>query len=143
MTGRIRAHRLTYPALSAYAFGPFRLETTPRALYRGDEFIPVTPKALDTLVVLVEDAGKLVTKEDLMHRVWPDVVVEDGSIANNISMLRKILNPHFEGDGPIATVSRRGYRFTAAITAEPKTSRPQSAPVGPRQSPSRSQSSFR
>jgi DNA-binding winged helix-turn-helix (wHTH) protein len=99
----------------------------PRALYRGDEFIPVTPKALDTLVVLIEDAGKLVTKEDLMQRIWPDVVVEDGSIANNISMLRKILNPYFEDDGPIATISRRGYRFTAPVIPHSALRTPHSA----------------
>src|SRR5205085_1572986 len=52
--------------------------------------------------------------------VWPDAFVEEGSIANNISMLRKILNPHFDGDGPIATVARRGYRFTAPVTLKAK-----------------------
>src|SRR5262249_49854906 len=56
-----------------------------------------------------------VDKEQLMQRVWPDAFVEEGSITNNISTLRKILNPHFEGDGPIATVARRGYRFTASV----------------------------
>ena len=99
-----------------YEFGPFRLEVSSRALYRGAEFVPVTPKALDTLYVLVEEAGHVVSKEDLLQRVWPGAFVEEGSIANNISMLRKILNPHFEGDGPIATVARRGYRFTAPVT---------------------------
>ncbi len=98
-----------------YEFGPFRLDAPARSLYRGDEFVMLTPKAFDTLCLLVEEAGTLVTKDALLQRVWPDAFVEEGSIANNISSLRKILNPHFDGDGPIATVSRRGYRFVAPV----------------------------
>jgi len=104
-----------------YEFGPFRLEVSSRALYRGGEFVPVTPKALDTLYVLVEEAGHVVSKEDLLQRVWPGAFVEEGSIANNISTLRKVLNPHFEGDGPIATIARRGYRFTVPVTLKSRT----------------------
>jgi DNA-binding winged helix-turn-helix (wHTH) protein/TolB-like protein len=99
-----------------YEFGPFRLEVASRSLYRAGAYVPVTPKAFDTLRVLVEEAGHVVTKEELLRRVWPDAFVEEGSIANNISMLRKILNPHYGGDGPIATIARRGYRFTAPVT---------------------------
>ena len=101
--------------MERFEFGPFRLEKSPPALYRGEEFIPLTPKALDTLMLLVEESGHIVTKEQLMHRVWPDAFVEDGNLANNISALRKILNPYFEDDGPIATIARRGYRFTAPV----------------------------
>jgi DNA-binding winged helix-turn-helix (wHTH) protein/Tol biopolymer transport system component len=98
-----------------YEFGIFRLEASTRSLYRDGEFVPLTPKVLETLLVLVEDAGKVVTKDELMQRVWPDAFVEEGSIANNISILRKTLNPDFPGEGPIATVARRGYRFTAEV----------------------------
>src|SRR5262245_61841800 len=98
-----------------FEFGPFRLEVSSRSLFRDRELIALTPKAFDTLQVLVEEAGRLVTKDELMERVWPDVVVEEGSIANNISMLRKVLNPYFGADGSIATVARRGYRFTAPV----------------------------
>jgi len=101
----------------SYEFGPFRLDAATRALYRGDAFIPLTPKAAETLLALVEDAGRVVTKEQLLERVWPGVVVEEGGIANNISALRKILDGAFGGDGPIATVARRGYRFTAEVRA--------------------------
>lgn len=103
------------PKSSYYEFGPFRLDQGSRSLYLGNEFVAVTPKALDTLFLLVENAGRLVSKEDVMQRVWPDAFVEEGSIANNISILRKILNPHFEDETPIATVARRGYRFTAPV----------------------------
>jgi DNA-binding winged helix-turn-helix (wHTH) protein/tetratricopeptide (TPR) repeat protein len=103
----------------AYQFGPFRLDAERRALYRGAEFIPLTPKAAEMLCALVESAGRIVTKEQLLERVWAGVVVEEGAIANNISALRKVLDPAFEGDGPIATISRRGYRFTAPVNALP------------------------
>jgi DNA-binding winged helix-turn-helix (wHTH) protein/tetratricopeptide (TPR) repeat protein len=105
---------MVYPE-SSFEFGPFRLDTSSGSLYCGNEFVPLTPKAFDTLRVLVEHAGQLVTKEELMARVWPDAHVEDGNLANNISVLRKVLNPHFDGDGPIATVARRGYRFTEPV----------------------------
>lgn len=96
-------------------FGPFQLDATTGSLYLNGEFVTLTPKAIDTLRVLVEDAGRVVTKDEILERVWPNAFVEEGSIANNISTLRKLLNPHFEGDGPIATVARRGYRFTAPV----------------------------
>ncbi|MGE3491269.1 MAG: winged helix-turn-helix domain-containing protein [Vicinamibacterales bacterium] len=108
---------MTGSSPSSFEFGPFRLDLSARALYRGGEFVPVTPKAFDTLALLVENAGRVVTKEKILQRVWPDAFVEEGSIANNVSMLRKVLNPHFEGDGPIATIARRGYRFTAPVQA--------------------------
>src|SRR5262245_13106694 len=98
-----------------FEFGPFRLEVSARSLFRDGELIALTPKAFDTLQVLVEEAGRLVTKDELMARVWPDAYVEEGSIANNFSRLGKVLNPYFGADGPIATVARRGYRFTAPV----------------------------
>jgi DNA-binding winged helix-turn-helix (wHTH) protein/Tol biopolymer transport system component len=99
-----------------YEFGIFRLEVSTRSLYRDGQFVPLAPKVLEILLVLVEEAGKVVTKDALMQRVWPDAFVEEGSIANNISILRKTLNPDFAGEGPIATVARRGYRFTAEVS---------------------------
>lgn len=100
--------------MQVFEFGPFRFDASTRSLYRSGEFVPVTPKALDTLAVLLVDAGRLVTKDELLQRVWPDAVVEEGSIANNISILRKVLNPYFD-QGPIATVARKGYRFAAPV----------------------------
>src|SRR6476620_6828990 len=102
-----------------YEFGPFRLEAETRSLFREGEFVALQPKAAEMLCALVESAGKLVTKEQLLERVWTGVVVEEGAIANNISVLRKLLDPSFAGDGPIATVARRGYRFIAPVTALP------------------------
>lgn len=108
------------PALASgakdfYEFGIYRLEVSSRSLFRSGEFVPLAPKVFDTLLVLVREAGRVVTKDELMQEVWPDAFVEEGSLANNISTLRKLLNADFEGEGPIATVPKRGYRFVAGL----------------------------
>src|SRR4029078_9642108 len=97
-----------------YEFGPFRFDAARRALYRDGEFQPLTPKAAELLFVLLEEAGGVVTKEQLLERVWPGVVGEEGGIANNISALRKVLDPGFGGDAPLATIPRRGYRYAGS-----------------------------
>ncbi len=94
-------------ATDVYEFGPFRLEAETRSLFQGGEFVSLQPKTAELLCALVESAGRVVTKEQLLERVWSGVVVEEGAIANNISVLRKLLDPAFGGDGPIATVARR------------------------------------
>ena len=101
-----------------YEFGPFRFDVSRRALYREGEFIALTPKGAELLLLLLQEAGRVVTKDQLLARVWPGVVVEEGAIANNISALRKILDPAFGGEGPIATVARRGYRFSAPVRSD-------------------------
>ncbi|MFZ3321026.1 MAG: winged helix-turn-helix domain-containing protein [Usitatibacter sp.] len=115
--------------LPEYEFGPFRLDAARRALYRGNEFIALTPKAAEILVMLVQEAGRIVTKELLLDRVWSGVVVEEGALTNNISALRKVLDPAFEGEGPIATVARRGYRFSAPVRVRGETPPAQAAPA--------------
>src|SRR5260221_5739507 len=98
-----------------YEFGLFSIDVSKRSLFRDSEFVPLTPKVFDTLLVLVEESGRVVTKADLLERVWPQAFVEEGSITQNISVLRKILDPYFDGQTPIVTVPRRGYRFTASV----------------------------
>lgn len=98
-----------------YQFGRFRLDATGRLLFHGAEVVSLPPKAADTLLLLVESAGHVVEKEDLLSKVWRDAVVEEGSLARTISILRKKL-----GDGPaggkyIATIPKRGYRFVAPV----------------------------
>ena len=92
-----------------YEFGPFRLDAKERLLLRDDEIVPLTPKAFDLLLVLVEKSGHLLKKDELMQRLWPDSFVEEGSLAQNVSLLRKALG---ESDSQkfIETVPRRGYR---------------------------------
>ena len=92
-------------------FGPFRLDPGRRLLWKGTELVPVAPKALDLLQALVEQPGEVVTKQDLMDRVWPDTFVEEANLSVNVSALRKALGRQKDGRPYIQTVSRRGYRF--------------------------------
>src|SRR5438270_874065 len=74
-----------------YEFGPYRLDTFERGLLPGDERIPLTPKAFETLLALLENAGRALQKGELLRRVWPDTIVEEVGLARNISVLRKLL----------------------------------------------------
>ncbi len=105
--------------IAHYEFGPFRLQADTRALYRRGEFTTLSPKAAEILLLLLQEAGRLVAKDQILKTVWPGLVIEEGAIANNISALRKVLDADFGGDGPIATVARRGYRFVAPVSALP------------------------
>jgi DNA-binding winged helix-turn-helix (wHTH) protein len=98
-----------------YEFGPFRLDAARRTLYRGAEFVPLSPDAVQLLVLLVEEAGRIVSRERILERAWAGAAVEEGTIESNVSALRKALDPAFGGEGPIASVARQGYRFTAAV----------------------------
>ncbi len=98
-----------------YEFGPFRLDPSERLLLRDGNPLPLTPKAFDTLLVLVENSGHLVDKDELIGRVWPDTFVEDGSLTRNISVLRKLLGGDSTDDQYIETLPKRGYRFVMSI----------------------------
>mgnify|MGYP000502873253 CR=1 FL=1 len=98
-----------------YEFGPFRLDPAERLLIRGDQALSLTPKALDTLIVLIENSRHIVTQEELMNRVWPDIYVEEPNLAQHISMLRKVLGEREDGGQFIETVPKRGYRFVVAV----------------------------
>jgi len=101
----------------AYAFAGFRLDVGERLLVREDGTrIPLRDKVFDTLVALVESAGKLVTREQLLDAIWPDTVVEESNLSHNISVLRRTLGPGGAGKY-IETVPKRGYRFVAPIEA--------------------------
>src|SRR5215467_9076464 len=94
-----------------YEFGAFRLDPTERILLRGSEPVALTPKVFDTLVLLVENSGRLVTKDDFMRQVWADAFVEDATLVQSISQLRKAL-----GDPEIIeTVPKKGYRFLGSV----------------------------
>ena len=100
-----------------YEFGSFRLEPAERKLWRANEVVVLTPKAFDTLVLLVRNSGHLLEKDDLIRVLWPDSFVEEGNLTNNISLLRKAMGD----DGHIETVPKRGYRFVGAVRQLPKT----------------------
>src|SRR5262247_4563812 len=98
-----------------YEFGPFRLDPSERMLTRGDLVLALTPKAFDTLLALVESSRHVLTKEELMNRVWPDIYVEETNLAQHISMLRKVMGEREDGGQYIETVPKRGYRFAVAV----------------------------
>src|SRR6185369_3564652 len=99
----------------SYEFGPFRLEPATRRLLRAGAALPLTPKAFDTLLLLVQNHERVVEKEEVLRRVWPDAVVEESNLAQNVFTLRKTLGDSPEGARFIATVPRRGYRFVAPV----------------------------
>ena len=106
---------MTPPANVAYAFGDFCLHISERALLRRGQPVSLTPKVFDALVLLVQNAGRLVEKDEFMRRLWPGTFVGEDTLAQNISLLRKVLD---DGSGTptlIATVPRRGYRFTGIV----------------------------
>src|SRR5689334_6534191 len=104
----------------ALTFGPFTLDRSQRLLSRGGQLVSLEPKVIETLVVLVEAQGQLVPKEKLLRRVWPDTFVEEGSLARNISTLRKTLGDADDNTKYIETIPKRGYRFVAPVrTADP------------------------
>jgi len=80
--------------------------------------VPVTPRVLDLLVVLVENVGRVVSKDDLIKRVWKDCCVEDGNLAVSVFKLRQVLDQGQSDHSYIETVSRRGYRFVANVGQE-------------------------
>jgi DNA-binding winged helix-turn-helix (wHTH) protein/tetratricopeptide (TPR) repeat protein len=98
-------------------FGPFRLDVSRRLVLRGDELLDVPPKAADLLAVLVAEAGQVVSKEELLRRVWPDTFVQEANLSVNVSILRKTLGDQPDGRPWIQTVPRRGYRFLGAVRA--------------------------
>jgi TolB-like protein/DNA-binding winged helix-turn-helix (wHTH) protein/Flp pilus assembly protein TadD len=100
----------------AFIFGPFRLDGADLVLRKGNAEIPLTRKALQTLLVLVENAGHVMGKETLLERVWPGTFVNDSTLAQNILTLRKALGKRASGENYIGTVPKRGYRFEALVT---------------------------
>ena len=101
---------------SAYRFGPFHLDVRERRLSRaGGEVIPLRLKVFDTLLALVANAGRLVTKQELLDTVWPETTVEENNLNHNVSVLRKALGEKATGQQYIETVPRVGYRFAAPV----------------------------
>jgi DNA-binding winged helix-turn-helix (wHTH) protein/TolB-like protein/Tfp pilus assembly protein PilF len=107
---------VTQQAKHFYEFGPYRLDTAERVLLRDGQPVPLTPKALQTLLVLVESSGRILDKDVLLSRVWPDTFVEEITLAQNVSTLRKMLGVDQQGRQYIETVPRRGYRFVANVS---------------------------
>src|SRR2546421_12359409 len=101
----------------SYEFGEFRLDVAQRVIFRAGQAVPLAPKVLDPLLALVERSGTLVTKDELMARLWPDSFVEEANLTQNVFQLRKVLGEAQSGSNYIETVPRRGYRFVGKVKA--------------------------
>ena len=102
---------------SIYCFSRFRLNAAERLLFEGERSIQLPPKAFDTLLLLVQNAGRVLSKERMLTEIWEGSFVEENNLAQNISLLRKSL-----GENPterfIETVPKFGYRFVADVKAD-------------------------
>ncbi len=99
----------------SYQFGEFHLDPAERLLLRRGQVVPLTPKAFDLLVYLVQHHGRLIEKSTLMAALWPDTTVEEANLAFQISALRKALDDAGDGETLIQTVPTRGYRFVGVV----------------------------
>ena len=102
-------------AQGLYEFGSFRLDPSQELLLEGTRKVPLTPKAYQTLLVLVENRGRTLGKDELLQKVWPDAFVEEATLAQNIFTLRKHLRDDRDTAQYIETVPKRGYRFVAEV----------------------------
>ena len=99
--------------VAGYEFRQYRLDTRARLLFRNGQRVVLTPKAVDLLIALVEAQGQTVDKHELLRRVWPDTVVEEGSLSSHIFQLRRALGEGAGGQRFIETIPKRGYRFVS------------------------------
>ena len=111
----------------AISFGPFRLLAERRLLIEGDKPVRVGSRAFDILTALVERAGEVVSKDELIARVWPGTFVEEANLKIQVSALRRALGDGQGGNRYILTVPGRGYNFVAPISLE----EPPQAPLPP------------
>jgi len=122
-----------------FEFGSYRLNPTERLLLREQVPVPLPPKAFDALVVMVENRGRLLGKDELLEKVWPDSFVEESNLAQHVSILRKALRDGEDGLQYIETVPRHGYRFVAEVRevdgVPPETNVARDPTLGQRPSP--------
>jgi Tol biopolymer transport system component/DNA-binding winged helix-turn-helix (wHTH) protein len=100
----------------SYRFGEFTVDADQKVLLHNGTPLPLAPKVFDTLLILVENGGRIVEKEALMNRVWPDTFVEESNLTFNIQQMRKALGDNARKPVFIETVARRGYRFVAEVS---------------------------
>ena len=110
------ADRVAVPSERALAFGAFRLLSARRLLLQGDQPVRLGSRALEILIALVERPGELVTKAELMARVWPSTFVEEGNLKVQVAGLRRALGDSRGSDRYLVTVPGHGYCFVAPVT---------------------------
>src|SRR5215208_7930243 len=106
---------MTEQTQAVFEFDAFRVDAGKRLLWRGDQTVPLPPKVFDTLLVLVENGGRVVEKEELMCAVWPDTAVEENNLTQNVSAIRKALGERRDEHRFVVTVPGRGYSFVAEV----------------------------
>ncbi|HKM90531.1 MAG TPA: winged helix-turn-helix domain-containing protein [Candidatus Acidoferrales bacterium] len=106
---------MSFESQPFYEFGPFRLKPSERLLLRADQAIPLPPKAFDTLLLLVQNSGHVLSKDELMKSLWPNTFVEENNLTQNISQLRRALGEASGSHEFIETVPRLGYRFVMPV----------------------------
>ena len=113
-----------------YEFDDFRLDAGRRLLLQRGEPVPLKPKVFDTLLYLARHQGRILEKDELMRAIWPDAIVEENNLNQNVSTLRRALGESLGENRYIVTVPGRGYRFAATVTAIPnKTAGRQSSQI--------------
>jgi DNA-binding winged helix-turn-helix (wHTH) protein/pimeloyl-ACP methyl ester carboxylesterase len=122
-----------------FRFESFQLDVAERRLLRSGELVPLRAKVFDTLCLLVENHGRLLRKDELMQRLWPDRVVEENNLDHNISKLRRALQDGANGQKFIETVPRQGYRFIAEVQGVPDTPTLQNVAPSPVDAPTSEQ----
>ena len=106
---------MSEPPKPAFEFGPFSLDAGKRLLLRNGEAVPLAPKVLETLLALVESRDRVLSKDELLDRVWGGASVEEGGLTRNVSILRKTLGEKPDDHQFIVTVPGHGYRFVADV----------------------------
>ena len=106
---------MSEPLPASYEFGPFSVDAGKRLLLRNGDPVPLAPKVLETLLVLIQNRDRVLSKDELLRQVWGDTIVEEGGLTRNMSILRKSLGEKPEDHQYIVTVPARGYQFVADV----------------------------
>jgi len=114
-----REGRTGVSAAAAIRFGPFCLLPRQRLLFEADQPVPLGSRALDILIALIERHGELVTRRELMLRVWPGITVVDANLTVHVAALRRALRDGQTGNRYLVTTPGQGYRFVAPISTKP------------------------
>jgi DNA-binding winged helix-turn-helix (wHTH) protein len=126
--GRLPLPQAQTPAApTEISFGPFRLLPTQFLLLEGHKPVRLGSRALEILIVLLERPGELVSKQELMARVWPDIFVEPANLTVHISALRRMLRDGRDGNRFIINIPGRGYSFVASVEASGRENRVRTA----------------
>src|SRR5262245_34066000 len=107
-----------------YAFGPFRVDPTERLLLRDDEIVSLRPKAFDALLVLCQNSQHLLSKDQLMEKLWPGAFVDENNLSQSMSLVRKALGVKPDGSTYVETLPGRGYRFASAVSIRSEAAAP-------------------